>query len=195
MAVFYDCDAIMPERDEPLNRHLSAADLAEYFHTECPSLGRTYKTHGEVWACNKDERLIGLLHLILTEMRKHRESINDVDSELQAHRSWLTIGKPKVDRVNAKHERQCSRIARMLGCSVDVLFAMRNTDFGNRISENLAMWWFGRKNNDMYLRTIRDTESSVKRLKLVRTAKDLIKLKGVGRKGVQKLISAGKSRS
>lgn len=174
----------MVERKDKLQQHLSPQELAEYFHTRHPRVGKQYATHGDVWDCDANDRIIGLLHLILNELRTQDKA----DVALKIHQRWLNdelYGRQAVINLNLSISQELERIAKLLNCNVDDF--PTNTDLSlpwvcSLGQSTLRYFYRLTYERDSFVKSfINEAREQLKRLETVKYANDIIKLRGIGK--------------
>lgn len=169
----------MEQRDTPIpiwEQHFSPRQIAEYFHGDGRVVGQKYKTYGELWSASDDRRQVGLLHLILEELRK------DSDDWIYRHREWLRHWQPRIVDLLKKLDFHINRINKMIGVPVK--------------SADMHPFWIDlpyfadtyRRDAERHERYWKMLESQVERLVSVKKPEHIGKLVGVGRVKAAKIL-------
>ena len=169
------------EREDELplwEQHKSPAKVARYMRDEGRVVGRTYKTHGDVWNVEHSLVQVGLLHLILDELELIREGKED---PLEEHIEWLEYWKPIIDKLLVKHRRQKER-----------LIAMFHTEeLGKDLRHhNINLFSCVYRADRARHRDMVDLlREKVERMASVKSVEQIINLKGIGKKTAAKIIN------
>ena len=162
-------------------QHKTPMAVAEYFLSgEGDGVGRSYKTHEELWHCPDSVRQTGLLELILVELRK----VKKPECPLLRHREWLNRWKPRIDELCKRHAKAVARVLRFHDDQ------RLSRDFDELDVDYLILLW-GRRSVDYY-RLVTDFGDSIKRLEAVKSVEDMRHLAGVGKKKMAKILESTK---
>lgn len=175
------------ERDSKIEgfyQHFTPRQVAEYMRSKGRLVGRRFSTHGAIWDA-KDEQKLGLLHLILDAIEKRS------DEALDKHREWLRLQHAHALQLCLEYQKQKTRILSTL-CGEHVTTVMlKSQDFEDwKYSDihRLAQYWCN--NTEEYTRQVNELQGVVWRLRAVQKPEDLITLRGVGKKTVEKVIAS-----
>lgn len=102
------------ERNERLpswKGHLSEKQLAQLRIDECADVGKIYETWGDVWNADPNDVQIGLLELILQELKRKTAT----EREEKRHRLFLLKYREKILKLIRGIEKEISRIEKLFG--------------------------------------------------------------------------------
>jgi len=131
MSRFEKRSTVMGSRDtretkfEDYLQHFSPRRLAEYHHEH--DIGKDCETHGQVWDAPPDLIRNGLLHLILTELRK----ITKVDDRMSDHVHYLKADylSDDIELLDAVKENM-QRVREMLEPKLGFELTLGRSDLG-----------------------------------------------------------------
>ena len=171
---------------EGWEQHLTPRRVARYMRSEGKDVGRGYLTHGAIWDA-KDDLKIGLLHLILDAAEEKKKQSDALD----AHREWLICHHSDTLKLCLDYKEQALRIrctlcgehTRTVATKSQDLYMWRYSDI-----HDFAWLWCNQR-EEFYIK--RDELISIfERLQSVKTPEDLIKLRGIGKRTVAKVIKS-----
>ena len=171
----------MEDRSTPIGwreRIRTPKEVAQYFRTRGSTVGRDYKTYGDIWDIKPDVVQVGLLHLILDTLEEiHTPKL----SPLEIHRIWLNHVRGEAERTLACHKKECDRISKF--CDLKLLLDDANLslfaciEYLRESHKRMA-----EKGQKYALHEIKEIRERTERLKLVQTLDDLEQLHGIGKK-------------
>ena len=173
----------LDDSETPLDdyqQHKTPRQVAQYFRNEDyegdgSGVGSEYKTHGDLWGVDNGTVIVGLLHLILDELRES----NAVDDEMRRHPYWLVRHRDQIEKLIEEHARECDRIATF--CDLEFLKSDVHTkdlhEFSRLFRTDDHAYWDARK----------DLREKVERLSSVNAIDDIEKLKGIRKKSADRI--------
>lgn len=177
----------MDRRDTPLTeKHMSPAKVAQFMLTRGRNVGVKYSTEGDVWNAKDSDHVIGLLQLIVRELRK--QPATTAGDKLAEHARWYSNLYSDDTKLIALWRKQFARIDALVGGDKAVT---------GRFKEPCIQWL-----SERYVRTRTNSvrsweedyfqarESILREVNLMRSVKcvdDLLMIPGIGKKTVQKL--------
>lgn len=180
------------ERDtkrEPGEQFLTPRRVAKYMRSEGKDVGRNYSTHGAIWDA-KDDLKIGLLHLILDAAEEKKRQRDALD----AHREWLLRCHSYIMKLCLDCKSQSLRIRSTLCGKHERTVATKSPDLYTwRYTDIHDFAWCWCNDREEYFIKRNELILVVERLTSVKTPEDLIKLRGIGKRTVAKVIESMKT--
>lgn len=169
---------------------MTPKDVARYFRDYAVyggyNVGKKYQTYGELWS--EDEMVVqtGLLHLILDKMEDMQRQKFEEQRKKNwhvSHKTWLRVHVSSMRRLLAQHEKEAKRLIEMFGSEIK-----RSSD----LIEERELRHFSqlfRNSREEYRGAEAALRCKVARMQSVKKRDDLLNLKGIGKKTLQKLQS------
>lgn len=170
----------MPERNDKILGHAQRKTFSEAAdEIMSQGVGRRYETYGELWDMPENERTVGLLELVLTEIREIRKG-NDSDRMLEEHRSFLKYWFDDVTKLIDQRNKLVGKIRNK--------FPKLGYNSQLSCNGNIHIFsWLYRTNLDQFNDRIEDLEKQIALLKTIKTVDDLKKFDGIGPKTLAKI--------
>jgi len=168
-------------------QHKSPEDVAEFMLDEGKRVGRKYATEAAVWAASESVEVVGLLRLIVRELRS-KEVVVSASDRLEAHGQWYQNWYEHNARLVASWQRQKKRIQSTI-TDDETVFA--------HLGEPSLQWFAERYVRDRtvgesahrvnFWKRVGVVEDEVSLMKKIKCIDDLQLISGIGKKTVAKL--------
>jgi hypothetical protein len=174
----------------PNEMHKSPVDVAEYMHRQGRRVGRTYKTHGEVWDAKTEVVQTGLLHLILDKIESLDQPVKrPQDNGMHEHSFFLKYYHTELMRLVSVYNKHYDRLLSLLHTKKLVSDYYKPCLCMSRFS------YLYRKDFQRFYREKRDLIEQVSLIRSIKTADEIGKLPGIGKKTAAKLRDAMESKA
>lgn len=165
--------------------HLSSEDVALLMMGKFSLVGSEYAAPDDVWNAKPDVHVIGLLQVIVKELRALHQQPNRVSASMFAHRKYLNSGGIDRKSLENAEDAELARIMTFVG-SDGVRLIQEKTKYDSR-RDQVNFWDDIESHYQYQLRLITDTRDVLVKLRQINSIDDLILLKGVGNKTLAKL--------
>jgi len=175
------------DRDDELgefNRHHTPMSIAKYMMTHGKSVGKLYKTHGELWDVSDELLQTGLMQLAVKQLDVIIEKLHERPAAcpLRQHAQFMKNDWPDIVKAVKENDRQRDRVTelvngyRLSSSSLRDNWCFRDVHDASRIYRERGAW-----------KDINLLRQRTKLLKRVKSIDDLGLLQGVGKVTVAKI--------
>lgn len=173
---------------EDEERHMTPADLARHWRER--GVGRDEKPVNGVYHATEGRLTIGMLDLILTELKDARRSAkaaehDSVDERIRSHQRYMRCWHACVGKLYRSIDRETKRVVSLCGELVRSSRDISHCEFSHHVMSRRF-----HRDEDCFCGEYWSDQFRLRRLKSVKKPGDAINLIGIGKKTAAKIVAA-----